>query len=129
MRIVQIRVSDALKRFSYYVCNGLEATRLHHCAAKIRIIFEKRSFGELIFVIFFFCFFEWLFLGDGSDLSDEADGSDFFGGVVDWFVEDAGDDLGDGGVAGDVAGCAEAVHGYVEGYHEGVVGLGEAEHG
>ena len=43
-------------------------------------------------------------------------------------VEDAGDDLGDGGVAGDVAGCAEAVHGYVEGDHEGVVGLGETEH-
>ena len=57
-----------------------------------------------------------------------SDRSDFLGGVVDWFVEDAGDDLGDGGVAGDVAGCAEAVHGYVEGYHEGVVGLGEAEH-
>ena len=52
MRIVQIRSSDALKRFSYYVCNGLTAMRLHHCAAKIRIIFEKRSFGELIFVIF-----------------------------------------------------------------------------
>ena len=52
-------------------------------------------------------------MGDGSDLSDEADGSEFFGEVVDWFVEDAGDDLGDGGVAGDVAGCAEAVHGYV----------------
>ena len=61
-------------------------------------------------------------------MSDLSDRSDFLGGVVDWFVEDAGDDLGDGGVAGDVAGCAEAVHGYVEGDHEGVVGLGETEH-
>ena len=33
-----------------------------------------------------------------------------------------------GAVAGHVAGCAEAVHGYVEGYHQGVVGLGKAEH-
>ena len=43
------------------------------------------------------------------------------------FAEEAGDDLGDGAVAGDVAGCAEAVHGYVEGYHHGIVGVGEAE--
>ena len=35
-----------------------------------------------------------------------------------FFSEEAGDDLGDGAVAGDVAGGAETVHGNIEGNHQ-----------